>query len=399
MEYDCSVLDTEVLNRNFVPEAVQETPNFCTAKETRELLESNLGEFRSLIEDEHFTYVEVAKYYYLKFGMLLKTWDVGSVARQHRFVNINGSIRKRGENNPAARPEVREAIRNKVRQCWEEGCYADRKVTLRKDRAKQYQKDDAWSPKAYYREKYLFYHPELVCEHCGKSLEHEKFNIHHVDENHDNFLLTNLEKLCIPCHQAMHIKSRVLPFVTVQVTHEIQYGHRLPDYPGKCYFPHGHRGLITLQVRRRIDPVTGFAIDFKELKRVLEVEVDEVFDHEYLNNYMDNPTTEFTVLWLWNKISDKIKGLVALSWAEGSATSCTITAKDMLQVADAGWAENEWIPKEFRLARASTVLLESDYLDGCDINTVDDYTITASTASDEDWQWFIEAIQQKVKED
>ena len=397
MEIDYSVSPLEIVNRNFVPEAVQDTPDFCTAGETRELLESHLDEFQRLIEEEHFTYIEVAKYYYLKLGVLMKTWNIGDIARQHRFVNINGSLRKRGERNPALRADVRERIRNTVEKRWEEGRYADRKVTLRKDPTKQYQKDESWSPKAHYREKYLFYHPELVCEHCGRSLASEKFNIHHVDENHDNFLLTNLEKLCIPCHQAMHITSRVLPFVTVQITHEIQYSHRLPDYPGKCYFPHGHRGVLTLQVRRRIDPVTGFAVDFNVLKAVIKQEVDDVLDHEYLNNYLDNPTTEFTVVWLWNKISDKIKGLVALSWAEGSATSCTITANDMLQVVDAGWAESEWIPREFRLQRAATVLLETDYLDGCDIETDDDYTITASTSSDEDWQWLVDAIREDVK--
>ena len=69
----------------------------------------------------------------------------------------------------------------------------------------------------------------------------------------------------------------------------------------------------------------------------------------------------------------------------------------MLQVVDAGWAESEWIPREFRLQRAATVLLETDYLDGCDIETDDDYTITASTSSDEDWQWLVDAIREDVK--
>lgn len=393
MEVDYSVSPSEIVNRNFVPEATQETPEFCTAKETQELLENNLDEFQRLIEEEHFTYIEVAKYYYLKLGVLMKTWNIGDIARRHRFVNINGSLRKQGADNPSMRPEVQESIRKTVQQRWKEGRYADRKASLRKDLTKKYQKDENWSPAEHYREKYLFYHPELTCEHCGKSLADEKFNIHHIDEDHRNFLLTNLEKLCIPCHQAMHVRRRMLPFVTVQVTHEIQYSHRLPDYPGKCYFPHGHRGMLTLQVRRRIDPVIGFAIDFKELKRVIKTEVDDVLDHEYLNNYMDNPTTEFTVLWLWNKISDKIKGLVALSWAEGSATSCTITSKDMLQAADAGWVENEWIPEEFQLKRATDILLETDYLDGCDIDTSDDYTITTNLSSDEDWQWLIDAIK------
>lgn len=393
MDNEFAVSPEEIVNRNFVPEAIQGTPLFCKAGETRRILESHLDELQKLIEEEHFTYLEAAKYYYLKLGKLMKTWDVGDVARSHRFVNINGSLRKKGENNPAIRPEVRESIQRTVQKRGEEGCYSNRPVTLRKDLTKQYQKDENWSPAEHYQEKYLFYHPDLVCEHCGKSLVDEKFNIHHIDEDHKNFLLTNLEKICIPCHQAMHIRRRMLPFVTVQVTHEIQYSHRLPDYPGKCYFPHGHRGVLTLQVRRRIDPVTGFAVDFKELKRVVQEEVDAVLDHEYLNNYMENPTTEFTVLWLWNKISDRVKGLVALSWAEGSATSCTITAKDVLQAADAGWVENEWIPQEFRLKRAATSLLESDYLDGCDIDTPDDYTITTNLSSDEDWQWFIDLIE------
>lgn len=350
-------------------------------------------ELKHLIEDEHMMYHEIVDYCKEKYEIEFSAWTLGDYARSRKFCNTNNSYRRRGQNNPVFKhPETIQKISESVKESWEQGDFDDRV--------------NGWTNKCFmlnhrfrminhYKEKYEFYNPDLVCEHCGRDISNQKYDIHHVDEDHNNILLTNLEKLCIPCHQKMHLKSQALPFVTVEISHELQYGHRLPDYDGKCYFPHGHRGVVTLRVRRRIDPVTGFAVDFNDLKKIIKVEIDDVLDHEWLNNYMYNPTTEYTVLWLWNKLSKSLKGLESISWQEGSKTTVTLTKSDMIHAALTGNIECEWIPEEYRNVDSCSIELAQDleYID-----YVDDYTIQTTIDNDEDWMWFYKLVTERYKQ-
>ncbi len=54
---------------------------------------------------------------------------------------------------------------------------------------------------------------------------------------------------------------------------------------GKCSWPHfhGHNYEIEVKVVGEVDPKTGLVIDLKDLKIIIEEEVEEKFDHKNLN--------------------------------------------------------------------------------------------------------------------
>src|ERR1700710_134479 len=68
---------------------------------------------------------------------------------------------------------------------------------------------------------------------------------------------------------------------------------------GKCANRNGHGHNYTLEVTvgGEVDPVTGFVVDLKLLKEILEREVVGVYDHRHLNLEIEDfkhviPTTE-----------------------------------------------------------------------------------------------------------
>jgi 6-pyruvoyltetrahydropterin/6-carboxytetrahydropterin synthase len=59
---------------------------------------------------------------------------------------------------------------------------------------------------------------------------------------------------------------------------EIEMGHRLHNYKGKCNRCHGHRYEIEVDIEGEINHETGMVYDLSEIKKVL-VKVFEGFDH------------------------------------------------------------------------------------------------------------------------
>ena len=63
---------------------------------------------------------------------------------------------------------------------------------------------------------------------------------------------------------------------------------------------HGHSYKLDVTVGGRIitdksSPKQGMIIDFKDLKRIVNKEVIEKYDHSDLNDYFENPTAELMV--------------------------------------------------------------------------------------------------------
>ncbi len=82
---------------------------------------------------------------------------------------------------------------------------------------------------------------------------------------------------------------------------------------GKCANRngHGHNYTLEVTVAGEIDPVTGFVVDLKELKDVLEREVVGVYDHRHLNLEVPEfartiPTTENIAIAIWRRLDGKI---------------------------------------------------------------------------------------------
>ena len=82
---------------------------------------------------------------------------------------------------------------------------------------------------------------------------------------------------------------------------------------GKCANRngHGHNYTLEVTVAGEIDPVTGFVVDLKELKEILEREVVGVYDHRHLNLEIPEfrtaiPTTENIAIAIWRRLDGRI---------------------------------------------------------------------------------------------
>jgi 6-pyruvoyltetrahydropterin/6-carboxytetrahydropterin synthase len=81
------------------------------------------------------------------------------------------------------------------------------------------------------------------------------------------------------------------------------------DVFGKCNNPyyHGHNYELEIKVIGQINPLTGFVVDVKELKRIVNEKVIDHFDHKNLNVEVPdfqalNPTVENIAKIIYDKI-------------------------------------------------------------------------------------------------
>ncbi|WP_285657059.1 6-pyruvoyl trahydropterin synthase family protein [Allomuricauda sp. NBRC 101325] len=82
---------------------------------------------------------------------------------------------------------------------------------------------------------------------------------------------------------------------------------------GKCNNPryHGHNYDLIVSVTGEIDQETGFVMDLKVLKELIQEHVEEALDHKNLNLDVPefknlNPTAENIAVVIWNKLRPHI---------------------------------------------------------------------------------------------
>ena len=74
---------------------------------------------------------------------------------------------------------------------------------------------------------------------------------------------------------------------------------------------HGHNYTLEVTVAGEVDAVTGFVVDLKQLKEILEDGVLRVYDHRNLNLEVPEfatriPTTENIAISIWERLKGKI---------------------------------------------------------------------------------------------
>ena len=81
----------------------------------------------------------------------------------------------------------------------------------------------------------------------------------------------------------------------------------------KCnnYWGHGHNYVIEVTVKGEPDPNTGYLIDLKILKDILDENLISKVDHKHLNhdvNFLEgiNPTLENMAIAFWKQLENKI---------------------------------------------------------------------------------------------
>jgi 6-pyruvoyltetrahydropterin/6-carboxytetrahydropterin synthase len=83
---------------------------------------------------------------------------------------------------------------------------------------------------------------------------------------------------------------------------------------GKCNNPngHGHNYTLEVTVRGQVDQRSGFVVDLKQLKDIMNREVIDAMDHRFLNKEVAEfrdaiPTTENLAISIWRRLQPKLK--------------------------------------------------------------------------------------------
>jgi 6-pyruvoyltetrahydropterin/6-carboxytetrahydropterin synthase len=102
--------------------------------------------------------------------------------------------------------------------------------------------------------------------------------------------------------------------------------HVLPYHSGKCSRLHGHSYRLEVGVRGPLQsqgPARGMIVDFDHVKTVVRSHVIDALDHQHLNDFIENPTAEQIVMWIWRALDPALDGLDELVLWE-TQTSCAV---------------------------------------------------------------------------
>ena len=106
---------------------------------------------------------------------------------------------------------------------------------------------------------------------------------------------------------------------------EFSAAHALPctESGHKCRETHGHNFTVEIQVRGRVDPRTGWLLDYGDLKAIVEPVIRRL-DHRLLNEVtgLENPTSELLARWIWDQLIPALPGLSRVTVSETPSSRC-----------------------------------------------------------------------------
>lgn len=100
--------------------------------------------------------------------------------------------------------------------------------------------------------------------------------------------------------------------VEIRVEIDFSAAHHLPFHKGVCRRPHGHNYRLLISVKGAVDPATGMVMDFAEVERLAWEHAIARCDHHDLNEFIENPTAENIVVWIWDRLAPVLPGLCRL---------------------------------------------------------------------------------------
>lgn len=240
---------------------------------------------------------------------------------------LGSTFFNKGDKNGAKKESTKNKISKSLEDLWDKGYYSNRVDGIIGM--------EGFSHPNYkgiyeFRDDLSKYQDIHKCSLCGT--DSKKIDVHHIDENHNNWLITNLEPLCVHCHQKFHYKHYKMPYASITVESHFSSGHFLPSYNGACNRCHAHGWKYSVTVRKRLNPDTGMVMDYKDLKKCLK-QMEDIIDHRMLNDILPfEPTSENVAVWMWEYLSKRLllKGIVEIKLYESENCYTTITVEDML---------------------------------------------------------------------
>lgn len=115
------------------------------------------------------------------------------------------------------------------------------------------------------------------------------------------------------------------PRLELATTFTFEASHQLPNAPehSKCRRLHGHSWKVEVHVAGAVDPTSGWVLDFDEIQRACGP-VYDALDHRHLNDVegLENPTSEMTAIWIWERLAPSIPGLARIVVHETCTARC-----------------------------------------------------------------------------
>ena len=87
---------------------------------------------------------------------------------------------------------------------------------------------------------------------------------------------------------------------------------------GQCANLHGHNYTLEVTVKGKVDERTGFVVDLKELKQIMEEKVKTVLDHKKLDedvSYFNNvvQSAENIAIFIWKQLERELPSSAQLA--------------------------------------------------------------------------------------
>lgn len=106
---------------------------------------------------------------------------------------------------------------------------------------------------------------------------------------------------------------------------KFEAAHVLPNHEGACNRLHGHSYLVEVSIEgypKETGAEAGMVMDFGNLKQIVNREVIDKMDHQFLNEIpgLENPTAENMCVWIWDKLSKWVPGIANIRvWETATA--------------------------------------------------------------------------------
>lgn len=119
--------------------------------------------------------------------------------------------------------------------------------------------------------------------------------------------------------------------VELKKEYRFEAAHHLPNVPPghKCARVHGHSYRIELHARGKVDPKTGWLVDFAVLDDAW-AELHGRLDHHNLNEVpgLENSTCENLAGYIWKALRPRIPQLSGVTVWETFDASCTYRGEE-----------------------------------------------------------------------
>jgi len=158
------------------------------------------------------------------------------------------------------------------------------------------------------------------------NISNDTFVVRFASKNDCEKLKANTKEFLnkIPCFNDKFFISS--PEATITKKLVFDSAHYITDHDAKCKNLHGGRYDIEISIKDRIDPLTGFVVDYSLIKAVVKNLIIDKFDHKTLNltcpELSWRSSTEFLSIVIWEILIPYLPNLERIKIYETSSSFC-----------------------------------------------------------------------------